>query len=126
MSNFKPEKKKQPVNRILIAGTEILNIDLNQGWEITEIKFNDCCPSSYIDKLDVIFEKQKKENKMYNEQNIGTTQTGTTQTSETESVTINPPKIVGWICPICGRGLSPYTTACPCKGWFEGKWEVTC
>lgn len=20
----------------------------------------------------------------------------------------------GWICPVCGRGLSPYTSACPC------------
>ena len=38
--------------------------------------------------------------------------------------TINPPKMVGWICPVCGRGLSPWTSACPCKG---GKgWEVTC
>lgn len=34
------------------------------------------------------------------------------------------PKIFGWICPVCGRGLSPWTSACPCKG---GKgWEVTC
>ena len=21
----------------------------------------------------------------------------------------------GWICPVCGRGLSPYTSFCPCK-----------
>ena len=30
----------------------------------------------------------------------------------------------GWVCPICGRGLSPYTNVCPCQ---NGKgWEVTC
>ena len=128
MSNFKPEKKKSPVNCIKIAGTEILNIDLNRGWEITNIEFDDCCPSNYINELIVTFEKVRGKYKMYNEQNIGTTQTSKTrtQTSETESVTINPPKMIGWICPICGRGLSPYTTACPCKGWLEGKWEVTC
>lgn len=33
-------------------------------------------------------------------------------------------KLVGWICPVCGRGLSPFTSVCPCnKG--EG-WEITC
>ena len=28
----------------------------------------------------------------------------------------------GWVCPKCGRTLSPYTTVCPCSD----KWEVTC
>ena len=23
----------------------------------------------------------------------------------------------GWICPVCGRGLSPYTAQCPCQGF---------
>ena len=40
---------------------------------------------------------------------------GDSTTGTSESDTINPPKMVGWICPVCGRGLSPYTTVCPCK-----------
>lgn len=31
----------------------------------------------------------------------------------------------GWVCPVCGRGLSPYTSVCPCKG-FDPGWKVTC
>lgn len=121
MNIIKPEKKKRSINQIKIAGTEILNIDLNQGWEIINIEFDDWCSSNCIDELIVTFEKVRGKYKMYDEQNIGTT-----QSSETESVTTNLPKMIGWICPICGRGLSPYTTACPCKGWLEGKWKVTC
>lgn len=30
--------------------------------------------------------------------------------------------LMGWICPVCGRGLSPYTDSCPCTV----KWEITC
>ena len=41
-----------------------------------------------------------------------------------KSETTNPPKMTGWICPVCGRGLSPYTSVCPCKGY--PKMEVTC
>ena len=52
-----------------------------------------------------------------------------TQTSESKSETINGPKMTGWICPVCGRGVSPYTSACPCNGWGWGVtncegWEV--
>ena len=41
-----------------------------------------------------------------------------------ESGNNNPPRLVGWICPVCGRGLSPYISTCPCKGW--NYWKVTC
>ena len=36
---------------------------------------------------------------------------------ESTSKTINAPKPVqyGWICPVCGRGNSPFTSTCPCK-----------
>ena len=47
----------------------------------------------------------------------------TTGTSGSE--TANPPTMVGWICPICGRGLSPFTTVCPCKNDQKG-YEITC
>ena len=30
----------------------------------------------------------------------------------------------GWICPVCGRGLSPLTMVCPCNN-VKG-WEFTC
>ena len=34
------------------------------------------------------------------------------------------PQMRGWVCPVCGRGLSPYTSVCPCN---NGKgWEITC
>ena len=42
-----------------------------------------------------------------------------------KSETYNPPKMVGWICPVCGRGLSPFTAVCPCKNDGKG-WEITC
>lgn len=29
----------------------------------------------------------------------------------------------GWICPVCGRGNSPFTNTCPCK---PINWELTC
>lgn len=43
-------------------------------------------------------------------------------------------KSTGWICPVCGRGLAPWTSFCPCKGSGSqityggtqvGVWDVT-
>ena len=34
------------------------------------------------------------------------------------------PQMTGWVCPVCGRGLSPFTSVCPCNA---GKgWKITC
>lgn len=47
----------------------------------------------------------------------------TTTTADTKFQQITPEyKQTGWICPVCGRGLSPFTSVCPCKD----KWEITC
>lgn len=53
--------KTGSANWINISGTQILNIDLNQGWEITNLEFDNTCPPNWIDSLIVTFEKQKKE-----------------------------------------------------------------
>jgi len=45
-------------------------------------------------------------------------------TGTISSETINPPKMIGWICPVCGRGLSPFTAVCPCKNDGKG-WKIT-
>jgi hypothetical protein len=26
-----------------------------------------------------------------------------------------PVGLSGWVCPVCGAGLSPFTAVCPCK-----------
>lgn len=38
--------------------------------------------------------------------------------------TVDTPPMQGWICPVCGRGLSPFTSVCPCKNGKD--WEITC
>ena len=38
----------------------------------------------------------------------------------------------GWICPVCGRGLAPWTSFCPCQSDFKitygtstgGDWDI--
>ena len=46
------------------------------------------------------------------------------QTVGSEDRNYITPKMTGWICPVCGRGLSPFTAVCPCKN--DNKWQVTC
>ena len=88
------EEKREDVERITFKDGEEMIMD---GWK-TE------CYISEVEK-----------NKQY--QDFAKT-TGGTGTSKT----INPPAQIGWICPKCGAGLSPWATRCPC----QDKWEITC
>lgn len=45
------------------------------------------------------------------------------KTSKSVSETVNRPVQYGWICPVCGRGNSPFTSTCPCK---PINWNLTC
>lgn len=45
------------------------------------------------------------------------------KTSKSVSETMNKPVQYGWICPVCGRGNSPFTDTCPCK---PINWNLTC
>ncbi len=49
------------------------------------------------------------------------------KTSESVSTTVNKPVQYGWVCPVCGRGNSPFTSTCPCKpiNWEPTNWEPT-
>lgn len=36
-------------------------------------------------------------------------------TAEPFDFTTKPAPMLGWICPVCGSGMSPFATKCPCK-----------
>lgn len=49
--------KSKPINKIKISGKDVLDINLDQGWEIINVDFDDCCPPSLIDELVVTFRR---------------------------------------------------------------------
>lgn len=38
-----------------------------------------------------------------------------TEKAKSKTTDIKNSSMVGWVCPVCGRGLSPWTSCCPCK-----------
>lgn len=51
-------KCKKDCNAIQISGTQILEIDLNAGWTITEVVFDSDVPANEIDEIKVTFKKK--------------------------------------------------------------------
>ena len=44
-----------------------------------------------------------------------------------ECETCKPKGMLGWICPVCGRGNSPFSSSCPCVIFQQfPNWPVTC
>lgn len=46
--------------------------------------------------------------------NCTTSSSNTTSTTSSNRSENKDKMIYGWICPICGKGLSPYTNECSC------------
>ena len=61
--------KTKPINKIKIRDKDILDISLDQGWEITDIDFDDCRPSNLIDELVVTFRKSRR-NRLEDKKNV--------------------------------------------------------
>lgn len=61
--------KTKPINRIKIRDKDILDISLDQGWEITDIDFDDCRPSNMIDEL-VITVRKSRRNRLEDKKNV--------------------------------------------------------
>lgn len=59
----------KPINKIKIRDKDILDIGLDQGWEITDIDFDDCRPSNLIDELVVTFRKSRR-NRLEDKKNV--------------------------------------------------------
>ena len=66
---MKMDNKISKVNKIKISNFDILSLDLNQGWEITDIEYDECCPPNMIDEL-VITVRKSRRNKLIDNENI--------------------------------------------------------
>lgn len=59
----------KPINKIKIRDKDILDISLDQGWEITDVDFDDRCPSNMIDEL-VITVRKSRRNRLEDKKNV--------------------------------------------------------
>lgn len=58
--NIVPDENKRPSTKIMVSGFEVLALDINSGWEITKVIFDDEVPAQYIDELVITIKKKKK------------------------------------------------------------------
>lgn len=116
----------------------------NCGYHINRCDYDplpDQCPNCGKDMGDIASKiNQRKDETATTTENIGTVILPKYGTNgwQKEETTPPPPStgssvndvpkmtggMVGWTCPVCGRGLSPFTQFCPCKGYPQ--FDVTC
>lgn len=58
--HFKTDK---PMNRIVISGETVLDMDVGNGWTITDVWFDHEVPIDLVDCIKVKFERTKTEPK---------------------------------------------------------------
>ena len=59
--NIVPEENKRPSTKIEISGFEVLALDINSGWEITKVIFDDEVPAPDIDELVITIKKRRND-----------------------------------------------------------------
>lgn len=58
--NIVPDENKRPSTKIMVSGFEVITLDINGGWEITKVIFDDEVPAPDIDELIITIKKRQK------------------------------------------------------------------
>lgn len=55
-----PDENKRPSTKIMVSGFEVLALDINSGWEISKVIFDDEVPAPDINELVITIKKRQK------------------------------------------------------------------